>query len=404
MSMLPSYKSDFPIFTKHPDLVYLDSAASSQTPQVVIDSMTDYYSNYRANTHRGLYDISEKATTVYEDARHTVAQYLAVDNEEIIFTKGATTTFNYLAEALCSQLQKNDEIIISSLEHHSNLIPWQQAAKKYHLVLQVIPLLPTGTLDMEAYQKLLSHKTKIVAITHVSNVLGTINPITQISDAAHSVGAVVIVDACQSIAHLRFSFSSLHADYVVFSGHKMYGPTGIGVLCSKKNLLEQLPPFEYGGHMVEEVSFESATWAELPDRLEAGTNNIAGVIGIGAATRYLQLLLDNPETLKQEQILTQYALASLQKIPQITIYGPLDTTNRTGVISFNLKGIHGHDVAQILAQNHIAVRAGHHCAQPLMKLLDISSTVRLSLACYNTSADIDQLIKALHQTIAIFNS
>ncbi len=404
MSTSPSYKSAFPIFTKHPDLVYLDSAASSQTPQVVIDSMVDYYSNYRANTHRGLYDISEKATTVYEEARHTIAQYLAVHDEEIIFTKGATATFNDLAESICNQLQKDDEIIVSSLEHHSNLLPWQQAAKKYQLVLKVIPLLSTGNLDLDAYTKLLNNKTKVVAITHVSNVLGTINPIAAISDAAHSHGAIVIVDACQSIAHLRFSFNSLHADYIVFSGHKMYGPTGIGVLCGKKQLLEELPPFEYGGHMVEEASFENATWAELPDRLEAGTNNIAGVIGLGAATRYLQNLLDNPETLKQEQALTQYALDSLQKIPQITIYGPLHTTERLGVISFNLKGIHGHDVAQILAQNHVAVRAGHHCAQPLMKLLGVSSTVRLSLACYNTQADIDQLIKALYQAIAIFNS
>ncbi len=404
MSTSQPYKSDFPIFTKHPDLVYLDNAASSQTPQVVIDSMVDYYSNYRANTHRGLYDISEKATTVYEDARHTVAQYLDVHDEEIIFTKGATATFNYLAEALCSQLQKDDEVIVSSLEHHSNLLPWQQAAKKYQLVLKVIPLLSTETLDLAAYEKILTNKTKVVAITHVSNVLGTINPIAKISDAAHSQGAIVVVDACQSIAHLRFTFSSLHADFVVFSGHKMYGPTGVGVLCGKKELLEKLPPVEYGGHMVAEATFENATWTDLPDRLEAGTNNIAGVIGLGAATHYLQHLLDNSETLKQEQTLTQYALDSLQKIPQITIYGPLNTTERLGVISFNLKSIHGHDVAQILAQNHVAVRAGHHCAQPLMKLLGVSSTVRLSLACYNTSSDIDQLIKAIHQAIAIFHS
>lgn len=404
MSTSHPYQSDFPIFTKHPDLAYLDNAASSQTPQVVIDSMVDYYTTYRANTHRGLYELSEKATTAYEEARHTVAQYLNIVDEEVIFTKGATATFNHLAEALCSQLLPQDEIIVSSLEHHSNLLPWQQAAKKYHLVLNVIPLLPSGHLDMNAYQKLLTPKTKLVAVTHISNVLGTITPVTKICDVAHAFGALVVVDACQSIAHIPFTFAELHADFVVFSGHKMYGPTGVGVLCAKKTLLEKLPPFEFGGHMVAEASFENATWAELPDRLEAGTNNIAGVIGLGTAIDYLKQVLSNPETIKLEHELTQYTLTALQKIPEVTIYGPIDTNDRIGVISFNVKGIHGHDVAQVLAQNNVAVRAGHHCAQPLMKILGVSSTVRLSLACYNTASDIEQLIKGIHQAIAIFRS
>lgn len=404
MSTSHPYQSDFPIFSNHPDLVYLDNAASSQTPQLVIDSMVDYYCNYRANTHRGLYDLSDKATTAYEAARHTVAAYLGVTDEEIVFTKGATSTFNHLAEAICSQLNPNEEIIVSSLEHHSNLLPWQQAAKKYHLILKVIPLLPSGHLDLAAYQTLLTPKTKVVAVTHISNVLGTITPIVQISDAAHTQGALVVVDACQSIAHLPLAFADLHADFMVFSGHKMYGPTGVGVLCGKKALLEALPPFEFGGHMVAEASFETATWADLPDRLEAGTNNIAGVIGLGTAIDYLQTILHNPETLKHEQELTHYALQALQQVPEVTLYGPLDTQDRIGVISFNVKDIHGHDVAQILAQNHIAVRAGHHCAQPLMKILGVSSTVRLSLACYNNTNDIDQLIKGIHQAIAIFHS
>lgn len=404
MSSSRPYQADFPIFTKHPELVYLDNAASSQTPQTVIDSMVDYYSHYRANTHRGLYDLSEKATTSYEDARSTVAKYLGVTDEEIIFTKGATATFNHLAEALCSQLTPNDEIIVSSLEHHSNLLPWQQAAKKYHLVLKVIPLLSNGDLDMNAYQKLLTPKTKVVAVTHSSNVLGNLIPVAKICDAAHAYDALVVIDACQSIAHVRFEFTDLHADYVVFSGHKMYGPTGIGVLCSKKALLEKLPPFEFGGHMVAEASFEDATWADLPDRLEAGTNNIAAVIGLGAATKYLQKVLDNPKTIQYEYELTKYALTALQQITEVTLYGSLAAHDRIGVISFNVKGIHGHDVAQILAQNHVAVRAGHHCAQPLMKILGVSSTVRLSLACYNTKDDIDQLIKGIHQAIAIFRS
>ncbi len=402
MSITNQFKSDFPIFKKHPQLAYLDNAASSQTPQQVIDSMTDYYLNYRANTHRGLYDLSEQATTAYEDARHTIAEYLKVDDEEIIFTRGATTAINNLATAICSQLQPGDEIVISSVEHHSNLLPWQQAAKQYHLALKVIPLLANGYLDIEGYQNLLSHRTKVVAIAHISNVLGVINPIAQIADLAHQNGAVVVVDACQSIAHLSFTLASLHADFLVFSGHKVYGPTGIGILCGKKDLLEKLPPFEFGGHMVAEASFAEATWADLPDRLEAGTNNISGVIGLGSAITYTKKILTTPNILEEEKKLTQYALDTLRSMPEVKIYGPLDTTNRIGVISFNLHNIHGHDVAQILAQEQVAVRAGHHCARPLMTLLGVTSTVRLSLACYNTTADIDQLLVGLKKALQIF--
>lgn len=403
MSTNNQFKSDFPIFQKHPQLAYLDNAASSQTPQIVIDSMTDYYLNYRANTHRGLYDLSEQATTAYEDARHTIADYLQTEDEEIIFTRGATTVINHLANALCSKLHPRDEIIISSVEHHSNLLPWQQAAKKYQLILKVIPLLPNGNLDLKGYESLLTDRTKIVAVAHISNVLGVINPIAKISDLAHQKGAVVVVDACQSVAHLSFTLASLHADFLVFSGHKVYGPTGIGVLCGKKKLLEKLSPFEFGGHMVAEASFEDATWADLPDRLEAGTNNISGVIGLGTAINYTKKILNTPDIFEQEKKLTQYALDALHSMPEVMIYGPSDTSDRIGVISFNLQNIHGHDVAQILAQEQVAVRAGHHCARPLMTLLGVTSTVRLSLACYNTTADIDQLMIGLKKALQIFH-
>ncbi len=402
--MIRDLKKDFPIFTHHPELVYLDNAASSQTPQAVIKSMTDYYESYRANTHRGLYNISEKATFAYEDSRHRIANYLGTEDEEIIFTRGATTAFNHLAASLCSQLHPGDEIVISSMEHHSNLLPWQQAAKRYQLVLHVIPLDDDGSLDLTAYKKLLSDRTKIVAVTHVSNVLGIINPIAQISDLAHQYQCIVVVDACQSIAHFPFTFAETHADFIVFSGHKMYGPTGIGVLCGKKDVLEHLEPFEYGGHMVAEASFTNASWADLPDRLEAGTNNIAGVIGLGEAFQFLATLFKTDESMNEEQKLTAYAQHHLKNMPEIELYESVSAAQKVGVISFNIKGIHSHDVAQILAQNNIAVRAGHHCALPLLNALGTRSTVRLSLACYNTTNDIDQLIIGLKKAVHTFQA
>lgn len=401
--MTNRHKADFPIFQYHPELIYLDNAASSQTPQVVIDSMNNYYTHFRANTHRGLYSLSEQATTAYEQARHTIASYLGTLDEEIIFSRGATTALNHLATALCSQCRPGDEIIVSSMEHHSNLLPWQQAAKKYQLLLKVIPLTKDGTLDIDAYKALITERTKIVAVTHISNVLGIINPITTISDIAHQYGTVVLVDACQSIPHLPVTLESLHCDLLVFSAHKAYGPTGIGVICGKKTLLENLEPFEYGGHMVAEASFTDASWAELPDRLEAGTSNIAGVIGLGTAITYLQNIITE-EGIQEEASLTQYALNALSSMPEVKILGPKTSTERIGVISFNLENVHSHDVSQILADNNVAVRAGHHCALPLLHALGIKSSIRLSLACYNTPEDIDQLINSLKKALTIFRS
>lgn len=397
------FRADFPIFTQHPDLHYLDSAASSQTPQSVIDATTAYYTSYRSNTHRGLYQLSEQATTAYESSRHRIAHYFnAHADEEIIFTKGSTGALNDLARTLCSQLTPDSEIIISAAEHHSNLLPWQQAAKQYQLVLKIIPILSSGELDLDQYEHLLSAKTKLVAVTQASNVLGTINPIAAICAAAHRVGALVIVDACQSAPHMRIDVRQLDCDFLVCSGHKIYGPTGIGILYGKQALLESLPPFEYGGHMVAHATFEDATWADIPDRFEAGTSNIAGAIGLGSAIDYLQSAFDQGLA-EHEQALTSYAMAQLHTVPGVVIYGPQAAGQRLGIISFNLSTIHSHDVSHVLGIDSIAVRGGHHCTMPLHQLLGIKSSVRISTGCYTTTNDIDSLITSLHKTLQLFH-
>ncbi|OGC81577.1 MAG: hypothetical protein A2V81_04840 [Candidatus Abawacabacteria bacterium RBG_16_42_10] len=394
-------KKDFPIFEYEANLVYLDNASTSQTPKTVTQAMDEYYEQYRANTHRGLYKISEMATEKYEASREKVANFIHAENEEIVFTKGATHSLNILAYGLCQDLRPGDEIILTEMEHHSNLLPWQQMAKQYELVLKFIPLTEDGRLDMSVIEDLINPKTKILSVTHMSNVLGTINNLEKLEQIAHKHDLIFIVDACQSIPHIHINVRQINCDFLVFSGHKMLGPTGIGVLYGKKALLEKLPPLEFGGHMVAEASFHEATWADSPYKFEAGTMNIAGVIGFGAAVDYLEGI-DREQMMKHEKELTTYALNELQKLSYIEIHGPKTAENKGGVISFNVKGVHSHDVAEILARDNIAVRAGHHCAMPLMSKLGCKNSVRVSFYLYNEMADIDKLLEGLDKVNKIF--
>jgi len=399
---LQNIKKHFSIFSHQPNLVYLDSAATSQTPDTVIEAMTEYYEYYRSNTHRGLYAISEQATEKFEQVREKTAQFLGSDTEEIIFTRNATHGLNILAHGLLQNLAPGSEVVITEMEHHSNLVPWQQLAKRYQLVLKYIPVTAEGKLDLSALDTIITTKTKVVSCTHASNILGTITPLDQICARAHQVGALVVLDACQSMPHHRINVKDLAVDFLVFSAHKMCGPTGVGVIYGKQALLDQLPPLEFGGHMISNVTFTDTTFASSPDRFEAGTANIAGVLGFGAALDFLEQL-DWSAVEAHERQLTTYALAQLQTIPGITIHGTLNSAERESLISFNLDQIHAHDIAHILGLNNIAVRAGHHCAQPLLHKLNIKSSVRASFYFYNTEADIDALIQGLHKAKSIFS-
>lgn len=396
-------KSHFAIFKTHPELVYLDNASTTQTPDSVVAAMDEYYQNFRSNTHRGLYAISEKATAMYELAREKTAQFIKAQPEEIIFTRNATHALNILAHGLVQKLQPGDEIVLTEMEHHSNLVPWQQLAKKHNVTIKFIPVTDEGLLELHDLTNIITRKTKIVSCTHASNVLGTINPIKTIIALAHQVGALTIIDACQSIPHEKIDVGDIDADFLAFSAHKLCGPTGVGILFGKKELLDQLEPFEYGGHMIEEVTFTQTTFADSPARFEAGTANIAGVIGFAAAIDFLEQL-DWQEIKKYEQNLTRYTLDQLSLIPEITIHGLRQNSARTGVVSLSIKDVHSHDVAHILGMHHIAVRAGHHCAQPLLQKLGIKDSVRASLYFYNTEEDINALIIGLKKVISTFFS
>lgn len=397
---MTNFKKDFPIFTTHPDLVYLDSASSSQTPQVVLDAMEEYYTAYRANIHRGVYDLSAKATDGYESARSTVANFIGALPEEIVFTSGTTHGLNVLASSIGSELGPADNVVLTRMEHHANLIPWQQMSKKYGFELRFIEI-ENYELRMknDELTRVIDEHTRVVSVTHVSNSLGTVNPVEEIIAAAKKVGALTIVDAAQSVAHMPIDVKKMDCDALVFSGHKMYGPTGVGVLYAKKSLLERMQPFFYGGDMIKEVSYTNATWHDIPWKFEAGTPNIAGVIGLAAAVQYIERI-GFEAILKHEKELTDYALRELQKIDELSIIGP--EKSRAGVISFTLKNIHTHDVASILNEFHVAVRAGHHCTMPLMKLLGIPGTTRASFGLCNSKEDVDQLIKGLLKVKKIF--
>lgn len=397
-------KKDFPIFKKNPGLKYLDSAATSLKPQCVIDAVSDYYSNYSANVHRGLYDLSEKATEAYENSRASAQKFINARSErEIIFTGGTTQAINLVAQSWGKHnLKSGDEILLTILEHHSNLVPWQMIAKEKNCVLKFLDIDGDGKLKIEQLSKLLTKKTKIVAVSHVSNALGTINPLKLIIQKAHAVSAKVLVDAAQSAPHMPLDVQYLDCDFLALSGHKMCGPTGIGILYAKEKILEEMPPVTFGGNMIREVRKTYAKWNSLPWKFEAGTPAIAEAIGFGKALEYLQKI--NMKNIREhEKRLLKYATSSLRKIPGVKLYGPCDPENQSGVLSFTLQGVHPHDIAFILNEDNIAVRAGHHCCMPLLERLGVSATVRLSFYIYNTEKDIDQLCEALSKIRILFN-
>ncbi len=394
-------RKDFPILSRKIDgkqLVYLDNAATSQKPKVVIDALTEYYQGYNANIHRGIHTLAEEATDAYESVRETVRAFIdAGHTHEIIFTSGTTEAINLVAHSWGNaNILPGDEIVLTAMEHHSNLIPWQRLAAERSAKLVFIPITEDGQLDMAEAKKLISDKTKIVAVTQMSNVFGTITPIKELADLAHARGAVILVDGAQGVPHVKTSVRELDIDFLAFSMHKMLGPTGVGILYGKTDLLNAMPPFQSGGHMITTVTRDKATWAELPWKFEAGTRNIADVIASGKAIEYLSALgMDNVR--EHEIEITKYALDKLSELGDITIFGPKDATLRGGVIAFNVDAIHAHDIGQICADAAIAVRAGHHCCQPLMRDLNVMGTARASFYIYNTREEVDLLFEALKE-------
>ncbi|PAQ13710.1 cysteine desulfurase [Bacillaceae bacterium SAOS 7] len=400
-------KKYFPILDQevngHP-LVYLDSAATSQKPVQVIEALNKYYREDNSNVHRGVHTLGTRATDGYEGARDKVRKFInAAAREEIIFTRGTTTSINTVAASYGrANVKEGDEIVITYMEHHSNIIPWQQLAKEKGATLKYIPLQADGTILVEDAKATITDKTKIVSVMMVSNVLGTINPVKEIAEIAHQHGAVMVVDGAQSAPHMKIDVQDLDCDFLAFSGHKMCAPTGIGVLYGKKQLLDNMEPVEFGGEMIDFVGLQESTWKELPWKFEGGTPIIAGAIGLGAAIDFLQEIgLDEIE--RYEHRLAAYALEKMNTIPGMQIYGPMSGEQRAGLVTFNLDDVHPHDVATVLDAEGIAVRAGHHCAQPLMKWLDVSATARASFYLYNTEEDIDKLVTGLLKTKEYFS-
>lgn len=399
-------RADFPILAQEINekpLAYLDNAATSQKPKQVIRALTHYYEFDNANVHRGVHTLAARATDAFESARAKVAKFIhAREVAEIIFTRGTTSAINLVVDSYGNaNIEAGDEIVISYLEHHSNLIPWQQLAKRKGAVLKYIELEEDGTISIEQAEKTITEKTKIVALAHVSNVLGTITPIKEIAALAHKVGAVILVDGAQAVPHMEVDVVNLDADFYAFSGHKMMAPTGIGALYGKRELLDKMEPFEFGGEMIDFVELYDSTWKELPWKFEAGTPIIGGAIALGAAIDYLtEIGIDTIHAYEQE--LVSYAIEQMSKLEGITIYGPTDASKRCGLVTFNIEGAHPHDVATILDEDGVAIRAGHHCAQPLMKWLDVSSTARASFYIYNTKEEIDALIEGLKLTKEYF--
>ncbi|HKZ50028.1 MAG TPA: cysteine desulfurase [Candidatus Nanoarchaeia archaeon] len=400
---MQSIKADFPILKTKingKSLVYLDSAATSQKCSAVIEAEKEFYETINANVARTVHTLGERATKAYEDARKKVADFIGAEPEEIIFTRNATEAINLVANCLSGELKSGDEILTTVMEHHSNIVPWQLVAEKTGAKVRYAEILPDGTLHKELMWHMMNNRTKLVTITHVSNVLGTINPVKDIVKAANEFGALTLIDAAQSVPHMPINVKELDCDFLAFSGHKMLGPTGIGVLYGKREILEQMPPFLGGGEMIREVTLEKTTYNDLPHKFEAGTPNIAGAVALGAAVDYLRNL-DMKKVHKHEQELTEYALTRLKEIPQLEIYGPTDVEIRGSVVSFNVKGIHPHDVAQILDSEGIAIRSGHACAMPLMNKLGVESVCRASFYIYNTKEDVDALVKGLLKVKAV---
>lgn len=400
------YRQDFPILQTQINgepLTYLDNAATSQKPQVVIDAMADFYANGNANVHRGVYTLAAQATDRYEAVRDQVAQLMnAQRREEVFFTRSATDSLNWVVQTYGEQfVAAGDEIVVTVMEHHSNLVPWQQLAHRKGATLKYIGLTADGQLDMADAQKQITPKTKVVAVAHASNVLGVTNPIAQLAQLAHQNGAIIVVDGAQAIAHVPVDVQALDADFYAFSAHKVYGPTGVGVLYGKYALLEQLTPAQFGGEMISDVDWQTTEFAAIPERFEAGTPNICGVIGLGAAITYLQSV-GFAAIEQQEQALTQRLLDGLTAMPGVTVYGPAAVADHGPVVAFNVDNVHGHDIATGLDLAGVEVRAGHHCAQPLMRYLHVTATVRASVGFYNNAEDVDRFLEALKSVKEFF--
>lgn len=399
-------RQDFPILTvaAHPGvpLIYLDSAASSQKPTAVIEAMNHYYRGYNANVHRGIHRLSEDATNAYEGARDRIARFInAKESAEVIYVRNATEGFNLVAFTWGrANIEAGDEILITQMEHHANIVPWQMLAEEKGAVLRYVPVLPDGTLDLTQLDTLLTERTKLFSFTAVSNVLGTVNPTKQLVDAAHAVGALAMVDAAQLVPHMQADVQALDCDFLAFSSHKMCGPTGIGILYGKRHLLEAMPPFMGGGDMIRRVTLQKSTWADLPQKFEAGTPSIAEGIGLGTAVDYLQSLgMDNIHA--HEQFITNYALEALSEVSGLQIVGP-PASQRGGVAAFTIDGLHPHDIAELVDKDGIAIRAGHHCAMPLHHCLGIQSTARASFYLYTTTDEVDALVSSLHRARQVF--
>ena len=406
MFNIQKVRADFPILSQKVNgkpLVYFDNGATSQKPQIVIDAIVDYYSKYNANIHRGVHTLSQLATDAYEEARLKIQKHFnAKQNYEIILTSGTTESINLVANGFASILQKNDEIIVSALEHHSNIVPWQMLCEQTGAILKVIPMDIHGELIMSEYDKLLSDKTKLVFCNHISNALGTLNPIGYIIKKAHEVGAAVLIDGAQACPHLKPDVQALDVDFYVTSAHKMCGPTGVGMLYGKEEWLRKLPPYKGGGEMIATVTFEKTTYADLPHKFEAGTPNICGGIAFGAAVDYMNAIgFDG--IAKQEKELLEYGTKRLQEIDNLTIYGPEDLNRKASVISFNVDGIHPYDIGTIIDKLGIAVRTGHHCALPIMDFFKIPGTIRASFAFYNTKEEIDIFVEAVKRAITMLS-
>jgi len=397
-------RADFPILNRVVNgkpLVYFDNAATSQTPQVVIEAIVDYYSNYNANIHRGVHTLSQEATDAYELARKKVQMHFnAAKSHEIILTAGTTHSINIVATGFTSLLQKGDEIIVSALEHHSNIVPWQMLCERTGAILKVIPMNEQGSLEMNAYEKLLSDKTKLVFTNHVSNALGTVNPIEFIIEKAHAVGAAVLIDGAQATPHIKPDVQALGVDFYVASAHKLCGPTGVGLLYGKEEWLNKLPPYQGGGEMIDQVTFEKTTYAGLPHKFEAGTPNICGGIAFGVALDYMNNI-GFEDIAAYEKVLLDYATKELKQIEGLRIYGEAD--EKTAVISFNVGDIHPYDIGTIVDKLGVAVRTGHHCAQPIMDFYKIPGTVRASFAFYNTKEEIDVMVSAVKRAVMMLN-
>ena len=404
MKNIDLIRKDFPILdakVNGHNLIYLDNAATSQTPNCVIDSISDYYKNLNSNIHRGVHFLSQKATEKYENTRKKFKEHLnANSTKEIIFTSGTTHSINLVANGFTNSLKKGDEIIVSQLEHHSNIVPWQMLCEKTGAVMKVIPMNNLGELDLNAYEKLVSNKTKVVFVNHVSNALGTVNPIEQIIEKAHQHGAKVLIDGAQAVPHFHVDVKKLDVDFYVCSAHKICGPTGVGILYGKQEILEELPPYQGGGEMIDEVTFEKTTYADLPNKFEPGTPNIAGVIASGVALDYINNIgLDNIK--KYEDELLAYATDKLKEINGVKIYG--ESENKTSVISFNIGDIHPYDIGSVIDNLGVAVRTGHHCAQPIMDYFKIPGTIRVSFCFYNNFEEIDVLIDSLKKAVQMLS-